>query len=407
MVDKASIPSTWAFGINDTGDIEGNNPSIAQFSGKRQEGLFRESIQNALDARKEPSVGPVVVSFTTTTVLQEDVGAHSLIQAIEDCLSTNPAEEELNRQFKEGIGILNTPTIKALRIHDSNTIGAMDVPMPQGKYSSWKALTKGTGVGDKRRRDSAGSWGFGKFAAFANSPIRTILYTTAWESEGELHHRHQGKTILMSRRGADSKEYRPLGYLGNNFDALEDNDVPPHLRLGEQGTAVCIIGYEPDSDWENTSAILIVKHFFHAILRKELEISIGSTKIDNTSIDSIAENCETKTREFIATSRTDPVATQYIPSIGTVNVRILVDRNNVGKRTVALVRDAGMMISDNRQGMGLTRLKNLEAWLYNFTAIIECLSEDNPSVIRKCESPEHKHNICRLHRKLLGKKRSE
>ena len=386
-----STQYAWSFGINDTGDIEGNNSPIAQFSGKRQEGLFRESIQNSLDARKEPPGGPVIVSFATTTVLPEDIGAHSLIIAIEDCLGNIPVEEGLNSQFKGGISILSTPPIKALRIRDSNTSGAKDGPVSQGKHSSWKALTKGIGIGDKSRPDSAGSWGFGKFAAFANSPVHTVLYTTAWESEGRggLHHRHQGKTILVSRQGVDGKEYRPLGYLGNKFDALEDNDVPPHFRLKEQGTAVCIIGYEPNNDWEDTSAILVVNHFFHAILREELEISIGNTKIDSTSIDSIAENCEAKTREFIATSRTDPVATKYIPSIGTVNVRIRVDRNNVGRRAIALVRDAGMMISDNRQQMGLTRLKNLEARLYNFTAIIECLSGGDPSVIRKCESPEH------------------
>ena len=381
---------TWAFSANDAGEPEGNNPSIAQFSENRRESLIRESIQNSLDAGKDEGK-PVVVRFAPTEAAPAEIGADSLSAALRNCLNgLSEEEEERRRDFEAGLHILGSPPIKSLRIVDSNTTGAEDEDRALGA-SGWQALTKGTGIDAKSRLDAAGSWGFGKFAAFANSPIRTVLYTTAYEADGGMRHRHQGKTVQISHKDDKGKDRRATGYLGNEYQPLLDNDVPPRFRLSETGTSIEVIGYAPDGDWEDEGARLVVKHFFHAVLRQTLEVTIGQTVVNYESIEAIAESGDERTQRLLAVSRTDPLAQTRIEGIGKVNLYIqLHPDDRVRYKEIALVRDAGMMLTDNRSEMGMPRIKNLPSSLRSFTSIVECLSEGEPSMLRRCESPEHK-----------------
>ena len=56
------------------------------------------------------------------------------------------------------------------------------------------------------------------------------------------------------------------------------------------------------------------------------------------------------------------------------------------RREIALVRDAGMMITNNLRLRGLGRLPT--HWR-GFTVIVECLSRGEPSLLRDAESPRH------------------
>lgn len=386
---------TWAFGANDAGEPEGNNSSIAQFSENRRESLIRESIQNSLDARKDEGK-PVVVRFALTEAAPAEIGAQSLSVALRDCLTGLPEEEEERRRtFEAGLRLLGSPAITSLRVVDSNTTGAEDEPRALG-VNDWQALTKGTGIDAKRRLDAAGSWGLGKFAAFANSPIHTVLYTTAYEADGGLRHRHQGKTVQVSHKDSKGKDRRATGYLGDEYKPLADNDVPSRFRLSETGTSIEVIGHVPDGDWEDESARIVVKHFFHALLRNSLEVTVGQAVVNRESIGAIAESCDERTRRLISVSRTDPVVETRlfetrIEGIGKVNFYLQLHADDrVRHKEIALVRDAGMMLTDNRSDMGMSSIRNLPSSLRSFTGIVECLSEGAPSLLRRCESPEHK-----------------
>lgn len=382
----------WEFPANDAGEPEGNDPRIAQFSENRRESLIREAIQNSLDARKDEAK-PVVVRFIPAELSPADVGAESLSAALRNCLDGLPAtkEEEPRRGwFETSLRLLDSPSINTLRIVDSNTTGAEDEPRALG-HNDWQALTKGTGIDAKRRLDAAGSWGFGKFAAFANSPIRAALYTTAYEAGGALKHRHQGKTIQISHRDGKGKERRATGYLGDEYKPLADNDVPVGFRLSETGTAIEVIGYAPDAGWEDEGARLVVKHFFHAVLRNSLEAHVGQTIVNHESVGAIAESGDDRTQRLLAVSRMDPVEETRIEGIGKARFYLQLHADDrVRRKEIALVRDAGMMLTDNRSDMGMPGIRNLPSSLRSFTGIVECLSEGESSLLRRCESPEHK-----------------
>ena len=396
MTSDTPSQATWAFGTNDTGEPERNNSSIAHFSEKRDESLIRESIQNSLDAR-EDKTKPVTVSFQPTTLQPASLSTHSLITTLENCLQGISDQNETHHtQLTTSIEMLQRSSIPALRIRDSNTTGAHDNSQPKGQRSPWLALTKGVGLGDKPRADAAGSWGFGKFAAFANSPVHTVLYTAAWNSfpgsfpEG-LRQRHQGKTIQISFTDTKGNNYRATGYLGKGFEPLVDDEIPDEFRMHHPGTTIHVIGYQPSDDWESSSAEIVVRHFFHAILRGGLEVFIGNTNIDSGTITEIAKRCDDRTRRFLNVSQSDPVEAADIEGIGVANLRIAVDPTaRTRRREIALVRDAGMMLTDNSRDMNLPGLLRFDARLHSFTAIVECLSEEKQSTLRMCESPEHK-----------------
>lgn len=135
----------------------------------------------------------------------------------------------------------------------------------------------------------------------------------------------------------------------------------------------------------------MVKHFFHAVHRKSLEATVGRTAVNYESVGAIAESCDERTQRLLAVSRTDPVEETRIDGIGKVRFYLqLHGDDRVRRKEIALVRDAGMMLTDNRNEMGMRRIKNLPSSLRSFTGIVECLSEGEPSLLRRCESPEHK-----------------
>ena len=278
-----------------------------------------------------------------------------------------------------------------LRIVDRNTTGADDVPRPNGAPSKWEALTKGTGSNAKDQRDSAGSFGLGKFAAFAATDLRTVLYSVAFESQGNLRQRFQGKTILVSheRKG---KAYRKTGYLGGpNYTPVVGTGVPRPFRLQEPGTALYILGYERGTRWQDASIAAAIKHFFHSIVQGKLEVTVDGKRVDAKNVAELAQprRVGARTAEFVNVSQQAPIAFTDIRGIGKVSIRIQVAEDSPGQRNIALVRDAGMMLTDNPRNMNLRGLGRIPPHWKGFTAVVECLSHGMPSLLRDSESPQH------------------
>ncbi len=385
---------TWQFSANDANEIEGpNDPGITHFMNDREESIIREAIQNSLDAQADPD-RPVRVNFDHHKISTASFGEDDLAASLNAAaVSPHLNDAEYVEQFKQGARHLSRNkggSLNCLRIVDSNTHGATDEPRDDGAPSKWEALTKGTGSNAKDQKDAAGSFGLGKFAAFAATKLRTVLYSVAYESTpGQLHRRFQGKTILVSHV-RNNQNFRKTGYFGkSDFRPAKDTDVPRPFMLQEPGTALYIVGYEPKERWQGNSASTVAKHFFHAIVRGKLEVALESRTIKSDNIAEFAGPVNGKTANFVRVSQLQPYAETDIPGIGHVTIRIEDYKDSPGKREIALVRDAGMMITDRPGDMNMRGLGRIPQHWKGFTAIIECLSKGEQSLLRDSESPQH------------------
>ena len=90
--------------------------------------------------------------------------------------------------------IIESDKITILRISDHNTWGLSGADQPDNTNMPWTALVMSEGASSKDGT-GGGSFGIGKFAAFANSKIRTVFYSTL-DSTGKQA--SQGLSILAS-----------------------------------------------------------------------------------------------------------------------------------------------------------------------------------------------------------------
>lgn len=392
---------TWQFPTNEAGQIEGPIDSgIEHFTGNRDENVIRESIQNSLDARPDDNrPAPVRVEFSVAPLPSAEIGADQLAAALQAAANSPHNDNESYReQFQNaarrlrGIGNGSVP---CLRIIDSNTSGARDSSAsdsirPNKAPSKWEALTKGTGSSAKPQKDAAGSFGIGKFSAFAVADMRTVLYSTAYESEVEkgLTRRFIGRTILVSHEQGNEKYQKTGFFSSDDFEPLRDTDVPRPFRLTAPGTALYILGYEPKDGWRNATIAAAIKHFFHALVHNKLNAVVDRQEVNAKTLHRFERLLDKETANFVRVSQRTPDAETDIPDIGHVVLRIE-ERSSGRDREIALVRDAGMMITARLRNMNLPKLGGLPRHWNGFTAVIECLSRGEQSLLRDSESPQH------------------
>ena len=389
---------SWKFGNNDTREVEGpNNAGIANFTDDRTGGLVREVIQNSIDASASQDE-PVKVAFRVEELLVQDLDLGSLKQAISASRKSHAIDDRHSRQFQRGISTLNSATkngrIVALSIVDSNTTGASD---NNGQRDKWHSLTKTVGLGNKDMLDAGGSFGLGKHAAFAATDLRTVLYSTAYYQNGigsPLRRRFTGKSILVSHE-VGGKAYRASGWLEADDGPLRDNEIPGDFRLKSPGTAIAILGFDNSNmdQWQAEAKESLITHFFHALAHDNLRVRIGDSDIDSENLDNAAADMDESVRNLIEVSRSEIKDHTDIKGIGRVNLRIQVDEyGESSRKTVALVRDAGMMITSQLGNMLITPAQRMVSfprhWL-GFTAIVECLSQGERSLLREAEGPRH------------------
>lgn len=119
----------WKFQPNEDGTSQGwNDSTIAQFKSNRLESLTRETIQNSLDARREPSK-PVIVEFQEQSKKVDEIPNSSTLRSIlglceKEKDTQNP---DMVRELSLAIKSLNQPKVSVLSIADYNTTG-MDGP---------------------------------------------------------------------------------------------------------------------------------------------------------------------------------------------------------------------------------------------------------------------------------------
>ena len=210
----------------------------------------------------------------------------------------------------------------------------------------------------------------------------------------------QIETVLVSHQGADKQYHSHEGYLGApDFYPLQDDDIDPFFRREDTGLTTYILGFTPPShtDWQILAAQAAIENFFHGIVRGKAVFDIEGDIISSDNIDSKwtreLPDLEQEMLNFIRLSTKPPEAKCHVDGIGDVNLYLeTTDDLNDNRRDIALVRDSGMLITDQLPNMnlpGMRREGSLPRNLKGFTAIIECLSHGGPSLIRDAESANH------------------
>ena len=395
----------WRFPPTSGGQADGfNDPGIAHFNGLPLASLARETIQNSLDALGTLGV-PVHVEFELIALRPEDIGRDELAEAIKACQQEAGDDAMAKRGLEAAQNLIKGNAIPCLRVSDRNTTGL--------RGDQWRTLVKMKGLSLKPGVEGAGgSHGFGKYAPFAVSDLRTVFYWTSYREDGKEVEHFQGKSVLMSHQGHDG-ETQGTGFYGikEGCRELGGQQVPGKFRVltrggsPVQGTSLTIAGFRADPDWRRNIAASVVGNFFHAIHNGALAVIVEPDTesdlldIDHASLEAwfndLLENEDDpddpedenwgalrQAQTFWQIIREDaPSSETQDPDLGHCRLWVRVGEGLPSK--VALVRRTGMLVTTEQSG--LIRFPRFR----DFAAV--CVFEDpaGNELLRGMENPQH------------------
>lgn len=390
--------------VNNEGDEEEGlgHAGIETFKDAIYPSAARECGQNSADARLGDKT--VRMTFDLIEVATKEFPAlEQYKQVVDACLNKVKKGGEKEKDFfAQAKKVLEAGTIKILKISDENTKG-LKGPCVAG--TPFYSLVKGSGVTVKENEASGGSFGIGKNAAFALSDLQTVYYSTLYYSEDTKKEEFlaQGKTILISHiQNGENKASR--GYWGfPNYKPVENQvDVPEWLRRNTIGTSIFAIGLREVQDWQYRMAASIIKNFFCAIHRGDMEFSInnGEISLNSSTLSTLFQNekilavvMESGEMDSFLFSKnlyecltdSDVIHKDLsVPGLGDLSLKILI-KEGLPKR-LAIVRN-GMIITDSLENFGdkFNRFKGYK----DFVALVEPKDITGSAFIKKLENPQH------------------
>lgn len=291
----------WDFPLLGTGNQSGNNiAAITMFKGSGiMDGLAREVCQNSLDAKDKelsPEV-PVKVKFELVNIQKKDYslfdGYQEALDSSIDFWKTSPLSTPKIMEFLQNVkNALICDEIPVLVMSDYNTVGLNGVNATGSEKSFWNLLVNTEGISIKQDESSAGSFGIGKNAPFAYSALNLVFYNTLAKDGGRAF---EGVTRLVTTQKAYNGTLRPTQPIGKYLYLEDEYTGRPILpedhcdiaeieifKREEVGTDVAVFGFKKDdyNDWENLTAVAIIKNFIMAIMEGKLEVTIKSPDVE-------------------------------------------------------------------------------------------------------------------------------
>ena len=312
----------WQFPPNFTNSPIGpRDRGIEQYTGRRLDSLVRETIQNSLDAQEKRGQVPAKIEFQVAELVVTSFNGPELATAVNASIDgLKPKDEAYRKMFRKAADQLEKNTIPVLIITDSNTTGAYDNGSDD---CPWAALTRGSGESAKQGKDASGSYGIGKAAAFTATDLRTVLYTSAFAVNGHLESRFIGRTILSGHKDPQGKKVTSEGYFGApDFASVGNGEIPVPFQLVAQGTRLWIPGYKAPSSWRDQVIKIAIANFFHAIVKGELEVSVGEHAVDASNVGDYASLLSVREKFLLETAGREPKEQGHIEGIGDVSLRI-------------------------------------------------------------------------------------
>ena len=287
----------WDFPLLGTGNQSGNNiAAITMFKGTGiMDGLAREVCQNSLDAKdKELSADvPVRVKFELVEIRRDDFPMfEGYKEALESSITywqTSPLSTPKIMEFLNNVRTaLDQETIPMLVMSDYNTVGLNGVNAKDDEKSFWDLLVNTEGISIKQDDNSAGSFGIGKNAPFAYSALNLVFYNTLAKDGGRAFEGVARLVTTQREYNGSMRKTQPIGkylYLEDEYTGrpiLPSDDCSlaqiDAFNRTETGTDVAVVGFKKNDydDWEDKTAVAIIKNFILSIINGKLEVTIKS-----------------------------------------------------------------------------------------------------------------------------------
>lgn len=391
-------------------DVGLTNQDIGDFITTPVRSVTREHAQNSNDASNKKDT--VKLTFKIIEINEDEFPRK---KEFEEVLKGGKLFSEKENQerdidfYENAIQSIKGEKIKVLQIIDQNTTGV-------GKLSDgrdlFKTLVYTKGLTNKPDPTSGGSFGLGKWSAFAPSQVRTVFYSTLYEDqEGNKKFQAAGKSRLSSWY-KDREQYSENIWWGKDSDGYlridNEDHAPKWLKRDDLGlglTTNIIAPIEELCDKGNKKLITeLIINFYKAILDKNIEFDINGETLNNENIkeelEKLIENHPEKDsgnnfefKQLMITHNMINVLSQKkpheakieIPEVGEFLLTFTKDNvENIKK--VQIIRN-GMIITDNLKNGFNDTLQKFRNMPY-FAAIIEPLGGAS-TWIKKLENPKH------------------
>lgn len=371
---------SWRFGKDDGGQDAGfHDPGVETFRGDFNRYLARELIQNSLDAVADPNKA-VRVRFSLERIRRQDIpDIDSLCAAFERCEEYWRGQQKASSFFRRASEAANAEEILCLRVSDFNTKGVRGADAEREK--SWYNLVRSSGSTDKASGEG-GSFGIGKNAPIAASTLRTVFYSTHYESDKYVF---QGVAKLVTHLSGAGEKCLPVGYLGNDGSSVRDlNSIPEKFRREIQGADILVLGFEaPDMTWQDDLLDSVLSNFWPAIHFGRLEAEIGShtvTKENLAEMLALFSDQEGFTANLYYRAFAQPTTHKIdtLKHLRECSVYLLASEDEKMPKHIAMVRKTGMTIFTKRFNS-----------LIPFCGVFMCMNDIGNEILRSMEPPKH------------------
>lgn len=377
--------------------------SLEQFFKLGIDGLIRENIQNALDAKLTNNSLPVEVKINTGTINKNVIpDIDNLSKHIYSLCGQNQYSKEVIDNMHS---CLKKENVDYLSFEDFNTEGLSGIPNKNNLNTkgTWMAYAYHKGyhfVKEENKLENlrGGSHGIGKIASNSASDLHMFFFANCDESGNQ----HIGGRINLIDHIYNNIAFSNIGYFTNvKKEKTIDQYYPPInnfdniFKKDTRGLKIIIPYLRSNYKNENNIIKSICNNFFIAILKNQLVVSVNDNLIDSTTIENIIDNKqiynETKTnnsdyytplylKTYLSPTISEPIniydknENKY-----PFNLYFQYDENIKEGRT-AIIRSIGMKIEDRK-------IKNNIKRPYN--AILIPQSDECDVFLKSLENASH------------------
>lgn len=363
------------------------NAGIEIFKNHPLRSVFRESIQNSLDADSTVPLKKIEISEFEIDI-QNFPGLDSYKEVLKRGKEKWPNDKRVQEFVKNAEKTLSGEKIKGLRISDFNSKGAFGASKDIYDQNPWNSLTFLEGSTVKDSETSAGSFGIGKNASFAVSDLRTVFYTTKTPEEG-VH--SKGVADLMSfkvNENGITMHTQKEGSLGDKFKAVEGELITLNdYSRNEYGTDVYILGFTESDEYRGNAVSYILTDFLVSIFNKKLEVKIDGILLNSENLsDYVSQYGTEETKNYYGCLTYNGKLQFNLPKVfqdefdmAPEEASLYLLEKNGANRKVLMTRESGMTIQE------MDRIsKSIE-----FTGVFIASGVNINKFLQKLEDPKH------------------
>lgn len=264
-----------------------------------------------------------------------------------------------------------------------------------GTDSLFYAFLRDAGFSVKKLSGSGGSFGFGKGAYFALSPIKTVVVSSK-DTDGNVF--FEGATRLTTHKNGGGEKITAYGFYDNNNGepiTIEEN-IPEIFKRTETGTDINIIGLWDEVDRNRLMIKSVLNNFWLAIHEHKLVVTINDVTISKENLEQVID--EYFPTEFESGSPTEiekwnpksyykavkyaGATDQFIsfedelPTIGKVKLFVYLNRGLPNRTT--FLRSPNMVV-----------FKRTSNKINGYAAVFVCDNQIGNGIFRQMENPAH------------------